>query len=162
MLGKKSNKETANSNPESPMVADISEESNDSAMIENVGQVENDEGTRNSESLLEDSTNIQHDKPEEPPKKKTGYLLWFDENRADLEKEHPDASTGDLTKIGMQQFRKLPKEEKQKYLKPSVDNEKKRKRSEIEDDEAAKNVKDSEKKSKIGSKLAAFIRTSSD
>lgn len=114
-MGKKSRDNPLASflNIESPKAAD--EASNDSTLENQPSESESHtETNRNSDSLLEDSTNLQHrDSPQkEKSKPKHGFLLWYDQNKDMLEEENPEMGTSELTKIGMKMFKQLSAEEK--------------------------------------------------
>lgn len=102
-------------NIESPKAAD--EASNDSTLENQPSESESRteaNGNSNSDSLLEDSTNLPHrDSPQtEKTKPKYGFLLWFEQNKEMLEEENPEMGTSELTKIGMKMFKQLSPEEK--------------------------------------------------
>lgn len=43
----------------------------------------------------------------------SGFQLWLEENREELEEERPDLSHEDLSQVAAERFRALPKEERQ-------------------------------------------------
>merc|ERR1740128_1362875 len=44
---------------------------------------------------------------------KTGFMLWLEQNKAQLQEEHPDATEVELTKLAAQKFRALPEDQRQ-------------------------------------------------
>ena len=54
----------------------------------------------------------------EPPTQpgKSGFMLWFDENKSTLQLDNPEASDSELVRLAAQKFKSLPQDEKQKYM----------------------------------------------
>ena len=44
---------------------------------------------------------------------KTGFMLWLELNKAQLQQEHPDATEAELNKLAAQKFRALPDDQRQ-------------------------------------------------
>lgn len=49
--------------------------------------------------------------PAQPPK--SGFMLWLDQNRAQLKEEQPDANDAEIVRLGAQKFKTLSEEERQ-------------------------------------------------
>jgi hypothetical protein len=75
----------------------------------------------------------------------SAFELWMAENQTELEEEHPDLSSEELSRMAADKFRNLPREERQVWLQKAKaqkqtendgDSDKKRKRSEekLDDD----------------------------
>ncbi|OWF52969.1 WD repeat and HMG-box DNA-binding protein 1-like isoform X2 [Mizuhopecten yessoensis] len=46
----------------------------------------------------------------------SAFDLWLEENRVDLEEEHPDLAEADLVQTAAERFREIPREEKQVWI----------------------------------------------
>lgn len=54
-------------------------------------------------------------KPEHVPRGRTAYIIWCHDNRAELAKEHPDASFTDLAKLLGEKWKALSDDDKKVY-----------------------------------------------
>lgn len=86
-------------------------------------------------------------KPKTFPKKRETFVGWFGKNKVDLQKEFPELSTQELTKVGLERY----KEDLESQKNESQDGEtKKRKLSDSESQDT---------EPKRSSKLAGFAFT---
>ncbi|KAL8588870.1 hypothetical protein ACOMHN_051464 [Nucella lapillus] len=76
----------------------------------------------------------------------SAFNLWLEAHRGDLEEEHPDLSEEDLSRAAAEQFRVLPREDRQVWLQRAKsqkqaeegESDKKRKRTEEKEDDDKK------------------------
>ncbi|XP_076442996.1 WD repeat and HMG-box DNA-binding protein 1-like [Babylonia areolata] len=119
------------------------------------------------------TTNVEQSENKPSKKAPSAFELWLQENQEDLQEEHPDLSQDELSRLAAEQFRALPREERQVWLQkaksqtPQPDGgetDKKRKRAEEKDDETPSKVQKSKPTSpskkplsqSTNSKLAGF------
>lgn len=56
--------------------------------------------------------------PAQPPK--TGFTLWFDQNKSQLKQDNPECNDAELVRLGAQKFKSLSEEERQVVFHSSV------------------------------------------
>ncbi|KAK2726708.1 hypothetical protein QYM36_007520 [Artemia franciscana] len=118
----------------------------ETATIEQTINVE----TENSENKVVTEA-IQNGEGNVEQPKLSGFALFLHENRASLLEELPDSLEEEITKVAVQRFRKLPSEEKAKYLNTS------KKRKPLESDDCS-----DQKRTKGFSGLKSFAREDED
>ncbi|XP_046571111.1 WD repeat and HMG-box DNA-binding protein 1-like [Haliotis rubra] len=115
--------------------------------------------SHSAEPVKEDSE-TQNSKPSV-----SGFQLWLEENREELEEERPDLSQEDLSQVAAERFRALPKEERQtwsqkaKSQSAAATSPDGRKRKRVEDDTSEKPNKKSTMKplsQSTNTKLSGF------
>ena len=60
------------------------------------------------------STHPVDQSPAAPPK--SGFMLWLEQNKPQLQADHPDANDAELVRLAAQKFKTLPEDERQVFL----------------------------------------------
>lgn len=90
--------------------------SNRSANTSTISNHLNNSSLNNDDTSPSSSQKRRKKDPSAPKAPLNGYLVYFNEERADMRSKNPGMSFGELTKIIAAKWKELPTEEKQKYI----------------------------------------------
>jgi hypothetical protein len=90
--------------------------SNRSANTSTISNHLNNSSLNNEDTSPSSSQKRRKKDPSAPKAPLNGYLVYFNEERADMRSKNPGMSFGELTKIIAAKWKELPTEEKQKYI----------------------------------------------